>query len=165
MRVELLSIDPQAGLPAYQQIARHFASEIRSGALARGARLPAIRSLAAQLGLHRDTVALAYEQLSNQGWVEAQVGRGTFVRAKGLSAAPIAESAGVSGAEPGSSLASVGHEWLILTGGELILVDKKERRVRKIVRFEGAAMQHGLAIAHGRIFVVLDDGRVLCFGG
>jgi hypothetical protein len=63
------------------------------------------------------------------------------------------------------SVASAGGDWLILTTkGELILVDKKERRVRKIVRFKATAIQHGLAIAHGRIFVVADDGRVLCFG-
>ena len=63
------------------------------------------------------------------------------------------------------SLASAGRGWLILTGRELILVDKQERRVRKIIRFAGTAIQHGLAIADGRIFVVVDDGRVLCFGG
>jgi len=107
MCAELLSTDSTAGLPAYQQIARHFASEIRRGALRAGARLPAIRSLAAQLGLHRDTVALAYEQLSDQGWVEAQVGRGTFVRAKGLLAATIAEPGAALPGDPGSSVGSV----------------------------------------------------------
>ena len=33
-----------------------------------------------RLGLHRDTVALAYESLADAGWVEARVGAGTFVR-------------------------------------------------------------------------------------
>jgi len=63
------------------------------------------------------------------------------------------------------SVASVGGEWLILTRSELIFVDKPERRVRATIRFEGTAIRHGLAIAHGRIFVVLEDGRVLCYGG
>lgn len=80
MGLEFLSIDAAQGLPAYQQIASQFASEIRGGRLVAGARLPSIRTLAAALGLHRDTVALAYEQLSKEGWVEAQVGRGTFVK-------------------------------------------------------------------------------------
>ena len=62
-------------------------------------------------------------------------------------------------------MASAGREWLIsTTKGELILVDKKERGVRKIIRFEGTPIEHGLAIAHGLIFVVTDDARVLCFG-
>ena len=39
-----------------------------------------VRALAAELGLHRDTIALAYEQLGQAGLVEARVGAGTFVR-------------------------------------------------------------------------------------
>ena len=31
--------------------------------------------------MHRDTVALAYEELASAGMVESTVGRGTFVRA------------------------------------------------------------------------------------
>ncbi len=75
-----LRIDASSGVPAYRQIAEQLASAIGSGRLAPGARLPAIRRLADELELHRDTVALAYERLAEQGWVEAQVGRGTFAR-------------------------------------------------------------------------------------
>jgi outer membrane protein assembly factor BamB len=60
------------------------------------------------------------------------------------------------------SLASTREDWVILTEGALLLVDKRERRVRATVPFEGTAIRQGLAIAHGRIFVVSDDGRVLC---
>lgn len=74
-----LTIDANDDRPVYQQIASHFAEGIRTGDLKAGARLPAIRRLAKQLGIHRDTVALAYEQLAREGWVEAHVGRGTFV--------------------------------------------------------------------------------------
>ncbi len=63
------------------------------------------------------------------------------------------------------SVASAGDEWLILTKGRLMLVDKRERVIRVTIPFEGTAIQHGLAIAHGQVFVVADDGRVLCFGG
>jgi GntR family transcriptional regulator/MocR family aminotransferase len=56
-------------------------ADISSGELAPGSRLPTIRALAAELGVNRDTVALAYEELSREGLVEATVGRGTFVRA------------------------------------------------------------------------------------
>jgi DNA-binding transcriptional MocR family regulator len=79
MSASIPRLDETSGRPAYQQIADHLTQAIRAGRLAPGDRLPAIRTLAADLGLHRDTVALAYEQLANEGWVAAQVGRGTFV--------------------------------------------------------------------------------------
>ncbi|MBK7951242.1 MAG: PLP-dependent aminotransferase family protein [Deltaproteobacteria bacterium] len=75
-----LRIDERSDEPAYQQIAAQLQAEIEAGRRAPGERLPAIRSLAAELGLHRDTVALAYEQLGQSGYVEARAGAGTFVR-------------------------------------------------------------------------------------
>jgi 2-aminoadipate transaminase len=69
------------GRPVYRQIAEHFVSEIRADRLGPGARLPAIRDLARRLGVNRDTVALAYEELAAAGMVESTVGRGTFVSA------------------------------------------------------------------------------------
>ncbi|MFO0690738.1 MAG: PLP-dependent aminotransferase family protein [Myxococcota bacterium] len=76
-----LRIDERSDEPAYQQIAAQLQAEIEAGSRAPGERLPAIRALAAELGLHRDTVALAYEQLGQSGYVEARAGAGTFVRA------------------------------------------------------------------------------------
>jgi GntR family transcriptional regulator/MocR family aminotransferase len=67
-------------LPVYQQIADHIRGEIDAGALRPGTRLPTIRALAADLGVNRDTVSLAYEALSGAGLLESVVGRGTFVR-------------------------------------------------------------------------------------
>jgi len=75
-----LRIDAASDEPAYLQIAAQLQAEIERGERSPGDRLPAIRSLAATLGLHRDTVALAYEQLGQAGLVEARVGAGTFVR-------------------------------------------------------------------------------------
>jgi len=66
--------------PVYQQIAGQIRERVESGALAEGDRLPPIRDLAGQLGVNRDTVALAYEALAAEGVVESRVGRGTFVR-------------------------------------------------------------------------------------
>lgn len=75
-------IDParQPDNPAYREIARQIRDAIDSGQLSEGERLPPIRGLAEQLGLNRDTVALAYDQLSSDGLLESVVGRGTFVR-------------------------------------------------------------------------------------
>ncbi len=86
-----LAVDPASGLPAYRQIADQLRRSIESGGRAPGERLPAIRALATELGVHRDTVALAYESLAEAGWVEARVGAGTFVRS---TVASWAEAAG-----------------------------------------------------------------------
>ena len=68
------------GQPVYQQIAAQFRTEIEAGRLAPGDRLPTIRELARTLGVNRDTVGLAYDELARAGLIEATVGRGTFVR-------------------------------------------------------------------------------------
>ncbi|WP_193043887.1 MocR-like pyridoxine biosynthesis transcription factor PdxR [Mycolicibacterium baixiangningiae] len=52
---------------------------IRSGRLAPGARLPSSRTLAADLGVARNTVARAYSELVAEGWLASQHGSGTTV--------------------------------------------------------------------------------------
>jgi 2-aminoadipate transaminase len=70
----------RSGVPFYRQIAGQIRKRVESGSLAPGERLPPIRELAGSLGVNRDTVALAYEELAAEGLVESRVGRGTFVR-------------------------------------------------------------------------------------
>ncbi|HET6353047.1 PLP-dependent aminotransferase family protein [Streptomyces sp.] len=52
---------------------------VRTGRLAPGTRLPSSRSLAADLGIARNTVADAYAELVAEGWLTAQQGSGTRV--------------------------------------------------------------------------------------
>ncbi|MEU6664462.1 PLP-dependent aminotransferase family protein [Streptomyces sp. NPDC046727] len=52
---------------------------VRSGRLAPGTRLPSSRSLAADLGIARNTVAEAYADLVAEGWLTARQGSGTRV--------------------------------------------------------------------------------------
>ncbi|MER5393009.1 PLP-dependent aminotransferase family protein [Saccharopolyspora sp. NPDC002686] len=52
---------------------------IRAGRLQPGTRLPPYRSLAADLGLARNTVAAAYAELIAEGWLTARQGSGTRV--------------------------------------------------------------------------------------
>ncbi len=52
---------------------------VRTGRLAPGTRLPSSRSLAADLGVARNTVADAYAELIAEGWLTAQQGSGTRV--------------------------------------------------------------------------------------
>ncbi|MFJ9429088.1 PLP-dependent aminotransferase family protein [Streptomyces sp. NPDC101490] len=52
---------------------------VRSGRLTAGTRLPSSRSLAADLGIARNTVADAYAELVAEGWLTARQGSGTRV--------------------------------------------------------------------------------------
>jgi GntR family transcriptional regulator / MocR family aminotransferase len=52
---------------------------VRDGQLPPGTRLPSSRSLAADLGVARNTVAAAYGQLVAEGWLAARPGAGTHV--------------------------------------------------------------------------------------
>src|SRR3954470_7519040 len=52
---------------------------VRSGRLPEGLRLPSSRQLATDLGLARNTVADAYNQLVAEGWLVARQGSGTRV--------------------------------------------------------------------------------------
>ena len=72
-------LDRSARAPIYQQIAGQIREQISAGNLPCGARLPTIRQLAQQLGVTRLTVQTAYAELQSGGWLEATVGRGTFV--------------------------------------------------------------------------------------
>ena len=56
---------------------------IRTGVLAAGTQLPPSRGLAQALKIARNTVVHVYEQLALEGYVQAGVGRGTFVAAVG----------------------------------------------------------------------------------
>ncbi|MEU5836848.1 PLP-dependent aminotransferase family protein [Streptomyces diacarni] len=61
---------------------------VRSGRLAPGTRLPSSRSLAADLGLARNTVAGAYAELVAEGWLSARQGSGTRVAERATPAPP-----------------------------------------------------------------------------
>ncbi|MGV0849415.1 MocR-like pyridoxine biosynthesis transcription factor PdxR [Mycolicibacterium phlei] len=52
---------------------------VRSGRLATGTMLPPSRTLAADLGLARNTVAEAYAELVAEGWLASRQGAGTWV--------------------------------------------------------------------------------------
>ncbi|MGX1370816.1 GntR family transcriptional regulator/MocR family aminotransferase [Streptomyces canus] len=72
---------------------------VRSGRLAPGTRLPPYRSLAADLGVARNTVADAYAELVAEGWLTARQGSGTRVAERTPPLAP-AVAAKASGARP-----------------------------------------------------------------
>ncbi|GIK99582.1 MAG: GntR family transcriptional regulator [Alphaproteobacteria bacterium] len=84
-RAPLLSLDldgalgPDAGPPIHRRLYDGLRRAILSGRLAAGARLPSSRALAGELGLSRNTVLAALEQLASEGYVEGRSGSGTYV--------------------------------------------------------------------------------------
>ncbi|MFI9116365.1 MocR-like pyridoxine biosynthesis transcription factor PdxR [Streptomyces venezuelae] len=61
---------------------------VRDGRLAPGTRLPPYRSLAADLGIARNTVADAYAELVAEGWLTSRQGSGTRVADRVAAPAP-----------------------------------------------------------------------------
>ena len=75
----LMQLERRNGVALYQQIADQLKERIDANQLTAGSRLPTIRQLADELGVTRVTVQNAYDELQATGWIEATVGRGTFV--------------------------------------------------------------------------------------
>lgn len=73
------TLDRQSRQPVYLQIAGRLTELIRNGHLQAGHRLLSTRQVAELLSVHRRTVVRAYEELLAQGWLESQIGNGTFV--------------------------------------------------------------------------------------
>lgn len=72
-------ITPSATTPIYQQLYDYLRTAILSGQLPMGTQLPSTRALADELGVSRNTVLSAYDQLFAEGYLEAIGGKGTFV--------------------------------------------------------------------------------------
>ena len=75
----LIALDPKASDSLSRQIYRALRDGILAGRLVGGLRLPSTRALATDLGVSRNTVITAFDQLLAEGYVESRVGRGTRV--------------------------------------------------------------------------------------
>lgn len=86
------------GRPLFMQVHEQIVDRIAAGELTPGMRLPPVRRLAEQLGINQMTVAKAYKDLAEAGFVEGRAGGGTHVRApNGIS------SRRAHGAEPATA--------------------------------------------------------------
>ncbi|VVE50338.1 DNA-binding protein [Pandoraea horticolens] len=72
-------VDPASALPFQEQIASHLRNAVLRGHLRPGARLPPSRSFAAELGVSRQTVVLAYDRLVAEGYAQGRRGSGIYV--------------------------------------------------------------------------------------
>ena len=68
--------------PLYSQIYRSIRSAVLRKTLLPKYRLPSTRDLAIELGVSRNTIMQAYDQLLAEGYLEARLGAGTFVAPK-----------------------------------------------------------------------------------
>src|SRR5215218_11381870 len=75
-----LLVDPGAATPLHRQVYEGLREAILSGRLGRGARLPSSRALAADLGVARNTVLQAFDQLRSEGYLLGRRGGGTRAR-------------------------------------------------------------------------------------
>jgi DNA-binding transcriptional regulator YhcF (GntR family) len=75
----IVEIDPSSLIPPYEQLRAQIAELVLTGALAPGARLPAVRQLAADLGVAPGTIARAYRELERGGVLETRGRHGSFV--------------------------------------------------------------------------------------
>lgn len=74
-----VALDSSSQEPLYRQLYSRLRLAILNGQLAAGFRLPSTRTLASQLGVSRNTVFNAYEQLLAEGYILGKVGSGTTV--------------------------------------------------------------------------------------
>ena len=72
----ILQLDSHSRLSMYEQLYRYVKTKIIDGDFSPGERLPSTRLLAQNLGVSRNTVERAYDQLVSEGYIEARVGSG-----------------------------------------------------------------------------------------
>lgn len=70
---------PAGGPSLQEQVFVQLRRLIVNGQLARGARLPASRTLAQDLGISRNTVNMAYDRLAAEGYLKRRAGSGFYV--------------------------------------------------------------------------------------
>lgn len=80
--VDVAGLDAETGQPAYARIYERIRSAIVSGSLTPEARLPSSRILAGDLGVARNTVDWALNQLVADGYIVRRRGAGSFVAAQ-----------------------------------------------------------------------------------
>ena len=76
------NIDFSSPMPIYRQLIYMIKLEILSGRLNDGDQLPPIRELAKILKLNPNTVAKAYYNLEEEGFIESKRGSGNWVNSK-----------------------------------------------------------------------------------
>jgi DNA-binding transcriptional regulator YhcF (GntR family) len=77
--VSTLRIDPAGSAPPFEQLKQQLIEQIMTRRLPADTKLPAVRRLAADLGLAAGTVARAYRELEADGYLVTRGRGGTLV--------------------------------------------------------------------------------------
>lgn len=156
-----LALDHSSSQPIYAQISGHFRAAILSDNLRPGVRLPAVRAVAANLGVSRGTVESAYAELVADGLVASRQGSGYYVLAHAPGDPGTSSRSGDWPAWQGR-LTYGGYEamsaylpevsrktdWIALDGGacdpRLFPMDEFRRLLGQVMRRDGvAAVEYG----------------------
>jgi GntR family transcriptional regulator/MocR family aminotransferase len=78
----LIHLNRDSNVSLYAQLCNSFISLITNGSLQPSEVLPGSRVLSKLIGINRNTVRLAYEELTSQGWAESIGRKGIFVLSK-----------------------------------------------------------------------------------
>jgi GntR family transcriptional regulator / MocR family aminotransferase len=123
--------------PRYAQLIRALKSAILEARLGPGSRVPASRSLANELGISRNTVLAAYDQLQAEGFLHGRVGSGSYVADIG-NRSPAAARSG--GDVPVAPLSAFARRALTVSDGALV-----PGRQHKDLRYN---LQYGLPLTN-----------------
>jgi GntR family transcriptional regulator / MocR family aminotransferase len=74
-----ISLERTSTIPLHQQLTEKIRLAILEGRLKPNQKLPSSRSLAKSLNISRSTVTQSYEQLASEGYLETNLGSGTYI--------------------------------------------------------------------------------------
>ncbi len=77
-----LTVDAHDKRPIYQQIVDGVKALIAGGTLREGMTLPSVRQVAGDLGVNLNTIAVAYRQLQEEGFLAVRHGAGAVVASR-----------------------------------------------------------------------------------
>jgi GntR family transcriptional regulator len=83
---KIIRIDLASSIPVYRQIADQIRAMLVAREFSPGERLPTVRQVAVDLGVNHNTVAEAYRNLAEEGWLSLERGRGALVVSRSMPA-------------------------------------------------------------------------------
>jgi DNA-binding transcriptional regulator YhcF (GntR family) len=110
----VITIDQALETPVYRQLERQLVAAVASGELAKGEKLPSVRSLAQDLGINLHTVNKAYAKLVEDGLFVSLGSKGTFVAGAEL---PADRTTGIRSVLS-SEIAALAARWIALGGSK-----------------------------------------------
>lgn len=79
-----INIDRKIRIPLYLQIKKQIQDMILNDTISKGINLPPTRKLARTLGVNRNTIVAAYNELVADGLIETHAGSGSSVKRKNI---------------------------------------------------------------------------------